>query len=342
MVAKRNGVIIEIENRTYLLSANQFLICEALEQFNSLPESERTFQNNLKCFADIKTFSKTAASFLDSYLQSQSVYHPDKIKIELEFINGGLEIIPTIEIENSNGFSNVFDKFPSIREVYPVTDSEGGTTRVVIDEKQKRELQKVKDNRRITDKKTIDEIVEHPEKFFDDEKIDFSVFYSNRVKEIGIYKPKFYPFVCPYKSEWIPGIAIKDRIHGEKRIHFKTPVELDEFETGKQTAEKRGSKTLQWKGEEIPIDVAEKFIRIARKQFENPKEPIQKEERVGGDEVLIIKENAELTEYVDGKNQPTTINHNFSQIGNLNSFIDLKEHATVIFNDLFTFRNLEI
>jgi len=326
LFAKRNGAIIEIENRTYLLSANQFLICEALDNFNSLSEAERTFQNNLKCFADIKTFSKTAASFLDSYLQSQNVYHPEKIKIELEFNNGGLEIIPTIDIENSKGFTKIFDNFPSIREVYPITDGEGGTTRVVIDKEQKVELQKVKENRRITDSKTIDEIVEHPEKFFDDEKIDLSVFYSERVKEIGIYKPKFYPFVCPYKSEWIPGIAIKDKIHGEKRIHFKTPVELDEFETEKQLAQKSGKKSFEWKETEIPIEDAEKFIHIAKKQFENTKEPVHKREKLNEDEILIIKENAELTEYVESIEQPTKIKHSFTQIGNLNSFIDLKEH----------------
>jgi SNF2 family DNA or RNA helicase/HJR/Mrr/RecB family endonuclease len=323
---RRNGAVIEIESRTYFLSANQFLICEAIEEFNSLPEEERTFQNNLKCFADIKTFSKTAASFLDSYLQSQNVYHPDKIKIELEFSNGALEIIPTIDIENSNGFTNVFDKFQNIREVYPVADGEGGTTRIVVDEKQREELQKIKNNRSITDKNIIAKIVDHPEKFFDDEKIDLSVFYSNRVKEIGIYKPKFYPFVCPYKSEWIPGIAIKDRILGEKRIHFKTPVELDEFEAEKKTAQKIGRKSFEWKGTDIPIDDAEKFIRIAKKQFENPKEPVNKREKLNEDEILIIKENAELTEYVEGIEQPTTINHSFTQIGNLSSFIDLKEH----------------
>lgn len=323
---KRNGAVIEIANRSYLLSTNQFLICEAIEEFNSLTEAERTFQNNLKCFADIKSFSKTAASFLDAYLQSQNVYHPDKIKIELEFSNGALEIIPTIDIENSIGFTNVFDNFPSIRQVYPVADGEDGTTRVIIDEKQKEELQKIKDNRRIKDKKMIEEIVAHPEKFFDDETIDLSVFYSDRVKEIGIYKPKFYPFVCPYKSEWIPGIAIKDKIHGEKRILFKAPIELDEFETEKQTAEKYGRKSFAWKGTEIPIDEAEKFIRIAKKQFENPKEPVHKKGKINEEEVLIIKENAELLEYVDGREQPATINHNFTQIRNLNSFIDLKEH----------------
>lgn len=325
-IVKRNGAIIEIENREYLLSANQYLICEALDKFNSLTESQRTFQNNLKCFADIKSFSKTAASFLDGYLESQNYYQPDKIKIEVEFNDGALEIIPTVDIENPIGFTNSFDRFPSIRDVYPVSDLDGGTTRVVIDEKQKVELQKIKGNRRITDQKIIEEIVQHPERFFDDESIDFSVFYSERVKEIGVYKPKFYPFVCPYKSEWIPGIAIKDKVYGEKRILFKTPVELDEFIEVKQIAKTSGKKSFEWAGVEIPVDDAEKFIRIADKQFENPKEPTAKKQKQNEDEVLIIKENAELTEYVQGNGQLSSIEHRLSKIENLSPIICLKKH----------------
>lgn len=324
--AKRMGAVIDVEGRQYLLSENQFLICEALDNFNSLTETERTFKNNLKCFADIKSLSTEAASLLDSYLQSQNVFHPDKIKIDLEFTNGILEIIPTIEIENQSGFLKTFDKFPSIREVYPVTDNQGGVTRVVIDEKQKGELEKVKSRRQITDSRIIEQIVEHPELFFSEEQIDFSVFYSERVKEIGIYKPKFYPFVCPYKSEWIPGIAIKDRVLGEKRIHFKTPVELDEFETEKKAASSRGRQSFEWKGADIPVEEAEKFIRVARKQFENPREPAKNKANPPDDEVLIIKENAELLEYSEGNGKHMAINHNFSKIGNLNSFIALKEH----------------
>lgn len=324
--AKRKGAVIDVEGRQYLLSLNQFLICEALENFNSLTETERTFKNNLKCFADIKSLSTEAASLLDSYLQSQNVFHPDKIKIDLEFTNGILEIIPTIEIENQSGFLKTFDQFPSIREVYPITDNQGGVTRVIIDEKQKGELEKLKSNRLISDSRIIEQIVEHPETFFNEEQIDFSVFYSERVKEIGIYKPKFYPFVCPYKSEWIPGIAIKDRVLGEKRIHFKTPVELDEFETEKKAAASGGRQSFEWNGANIPVEEAERFIRVARKQFENPKEPAKNKANPPEDEVLIIKENAELLEYSEGNGKHTAINHNFSKIGNLNSFIALKEH----------------
>ncbi len=322
----RKGAILEIEECKYLLSVNQFLICEAIEEFNCLSESERTFSHNLKCFAEIKSFSRAAASILDSYLQNENVYCPDKIKIDLAFEDETLEIIPIIDIENKDGFVKAFDISPRIKEVYPVTDSEGNRTRIVIDEKQRKELEKVKAKRKITDRNEINKIVDHPENFFDDETIDISVFYSERVKEIGIYKPMFYPFICPYKSEWIPGIAIKDRVDGEKRIYFKTPIELKEFEIEKQTAQKIGKNSFEWKGAEISIDDAERFIHIAKKQFENPKEPVCKREPLNEDEVLIIKENVESLEYVEGQEKTSTINYSFSQIRNLKQFVELKTH----------------
>lgn len=326
-IVKRNGAIIEIENREYLLSANQFLICEALDEFNSILEPiDKTYSKNLSRFAEIKSFSKAAAALLDGYLQNENVHQPDKIKIDVEFNGGTLEIIPTVDIENSIGFTNAFDINKIVKDLYNVADGNGVRTRIVIDETHKAELQKIKNNRIITDPKIIQEIVEHPERFFDDENIDFSVFYSERVKEIGVYKPKFYPFVCPYKSEWIPGIAIKDKVHGEKRILFKTPVELDEFVAVKQIAKTSGKKSFEWDGTEIPIDDTEKFIRIANKQFENPKEPVEKKQKQNEDEVLIIKENAELTEFVQGNEQLSSINHSFSKIKNLVPFIGLKEH----------------
>jgi SNF2 family DNA or RNA helicase/HJR/Mrr/RecB family endonuclease len=322
-MVNRNGAVIEVDNHQYLLSSNQFQICDALDNFNSLSEHERTFQNNLKCFADIKTLSKEAASLLDSYLQNQNVVHPDKIKIELDFSEGVLEIIPSIDIENQSGFVRAFDLFPSIKDVYQFADA-NGTTRVVIDEGQKVELSRIKRSRKISDKNTISQIVENPEQFFDDLTTDYSVFYSERVKEIGLYKPKFYPFVCPYKSEWIPGISVKDKVHGEKKIYFKTESDLVEFEKVKDRAQSLGKRIIEWKGTEIPIEDAENFIQIAKRQFANPREPAPKIEGNSRDEVLIIKENAEFLEYDETRDQPLEIAHSFSQIRN--SSISLKDH----------------
>lgn len=325
-LAERNGAIISVKGSEYLLSENQYLICEALDRFNNLTETERTFQNNLKCFADIKTISKSAALILDSYLNSQEVFCPDKIKIDIHFNNGILEIIPNVGIENEFSFVNRFDQLPTIRDVYPVTNKDLTTTRVLVSAKQKEELQKLKGIRKIENPETIQKIVENPELFFDDEETDFTVFYSERVKEIGIYKPKFYPFVCPYKSEWIPGIAIKDKVHGEKRIYIKTPEKLSAFIEEKENAVKSNKKIVTWEDAEISIVEAENLIKTAKLQFENPKEPITRRDRNTENEVLIIKENAELTEFIQNSNSPENINHSFSEIDNLYSGISLKTH----------------
>lgn len=323
---KRIGPVCVLEGRSYLLSLNQFSVCEAIEKFNALAEEERTFKNNLKCFADIKSFSKEAATFLDEYLRNQHVYQPEKIKIDIEFIDGILEIIPTLDVEDGGGFVRSFDKFINVKEVYAVSDQNGGTTRVIIEDKHRPELQKIKERRKISDEKIIEEVIEHPERFFEDDSIDFSVFYSERVKEIGIYKPVFYPFVCPYKSEWIPGIEIRDRVGGTQRIKFETSVELDEFVAEKEAAILVGKNTFEWQGVEIPIKDAEVFIEVAKKQFANPKEPVRKSGSSKGEEVLIIKENAELTEYVQNGGQPLEVIHGFSKIKNIKSSIGLKEH----------------
>jgi SNF2 family DNA or RNA helicase/HJR/Mrr/RecB family endonuclease len=324
--AQRNGAIISIYGTDYLLSENQYQICEALDSFNNLTEKERTFQNNLRRFADIKTISKSAALILDSYLNSQNVLCPDKIKVDIQFINEKLEVIPSIEIENEIGFVNAFDKLPKILDIYPVSDGMGSTTRVVLSAKQKEELQKIKGLRKVENPETIRQLIESPELFFDEEHTDFTKFYSERVKEIGLYKPKFYPFVCPYKSEWIPGIAIKDKLHGQKRIYIKTPEKLSAFIEDKENSVKNKQTSVMWEDVEIPIVEAENLIKTAKRQFENPKEPVTRIDRNTDYEVLIIKENAELTEFIQNVESIENLIHSFSAIDNLFSGITLKTH----------------
>ncbi|WFB65017.1 SNF2-related protein [Sphingobacterium sp. WM] len=321
----RNGAIIKIEQTEYLLSENQYLLCEAIEEFNSLPDVEKGNVTNLKKLSELKTLSKESGLTLEQFLNNQELFIPEKIKLDVDFNNGLFEIIPTIEIDNAIGFTNTFDKLPMVRDVYPVSSNNGETTRVVISESQKAELQKIKKNRKISDQEAIQEIIEHPELFFDDDVIDFTVFYSDRVKEIGVYSPKFYPFASPYKSQWIPGIVIKDKIHGEKKIYFKTPEKLNDFIEQKEKAIKEKKQTVEWENAEIPIEDAEKFIKTAKKQFENPNKLIKQEKKTDH-EVLIIKENAELTEFSNGNELPENLKHSFYKIHNLNNGISLKEH----------------
>jgi SNF2 family DNA or RNA helicase/HJR/Mrr/RecB family endonuclease len=320
---KRNGAIVSVDEIEYLLTENQFLICEAINEFNNLAESEKGNVINLRKLSELKKLSKESGLTLEHFLNNQELFIPEKIKLDIDFNNGLLEIYPTVEIENSIGFTNTFDRLPIVRDVYPVSGNNGLTTRIVISENQKSELQKVKEIRKTSDPDKIQEIIDHPELFFSDE--EFTVFYSDRVKEIGIYSPKFYPFASPYKSQWIPGIVVKDKVNGEKRIYFKSPEKLSDFIEQKEKAIKENKQTVHWENTEIPIEDAEKFIKTAKIQFENPNKPV-KQERQTDHEVLIIKENAELTEFSNGNELPDNLKHNFYAISNLNNSVCLMEH----------------
>jgi SNF2 family DNA or RNA helicase/HJR/Mrr/RecB family endonuclease len=321
----QDGVVLKGIETQYLLSLNQFKVLDAIERFNSLSESLRTFHHNLTCFADIKSLSDDVATMLDSFLKSQNVLHPEKIKIDVSFENGNLELKPKIDNIKQESLERAFDLSKTIKSIYNVADDNGGTTRVIIDDVQNEELSKLKRNRSISDKNLIEDIVENPESYFDDSIIDLS-YFSQRVREIGIYKPKFYPFICPYKSEWIPGFVLKDKLNGDKKIHFKTSFELAEFETERNIALKEGKSHFTYKNEIVSIEDADKFISIATKQFANPKEPLVKETSTNSDEVLIIKENADLLEYIEINQNPESLQHSFFNVDNLKAPIKLKEH----------------
>lgn len=322
---KRNRTIIYVDDTPYLLSENQYKICEAIDDFNNLIDSQKGDVINLKKLSELKILSNESGLTLEHFLNNQELFIPEKIKIDIEYNNGFLEIFPTVDINNSIGFTSTFDRLPTVRDVYPILGNNGETTRVVISDNQKSELQKIKSKRKISDRESIQEIIEHPELFFNDEEVDFTVFYSDRVKEIGIYSPKFYPFASPYKSQWIPGIVIKDKVHGEKRIYFKSPERLSDFIEQKEKAVRDKKQTVQWEETEIPIEDAEKFIKTAKKQFENPNKPVKQEKKTDH-EVLIIKENAELTEFSNNNELPENLKHNFYEISNLENSISLMEH----------------
>ena len=324
-VATIRGGVLQVDNREYLLSVSQYNICKAIDDFNNLPEIQKGNVINLKKLSEIKGLAKDSGTILEHFLNNQSLYIPDKIKLDVDFRDGVLEILPVVDIDEPFKFTSQFDRLPNVREVYPISGSNGETTRIVISDEQKRELVKVKNVRRVSNKEKIREIIEHPELHFDEDNIDFNVFYSDRVKEIGLYKPNYYPFVSPYKSQWIPGIVIKDRVHGEKRIQFKTPDILFRFQTECEIAQKNGRSNFNWENENIPVEDAVKIIDVATKQFERPEKPV-KNEKTTENEVLIIKENAEMTEYANSFDLPDNLKHNFSEISNIAIGIRLKDH----------------
>ena len=288
---KATGNVIDTGKSSYLLSEAQYELKEKVDAFNATPEETRTFDSNLRAFSQIKSLALQAGCHLDSYLGNENVYIPEKIKIEIGRDAEGFTLEPAIDSEQNPGFQRSFDRLRRILGVYPVQKEDGSRVRVVLDHEQKEDLQRIKSGGRHRSLEEMQEIASKATEYFDPDHFDLSEFYSDRVIEIGLYKPKFYPFVCPYKSSWIAGASIETPENGTSKITVDDFSELNELDAIIAEAKAKGETLIHYKGSPIDLGDAEFLSKTARRQLENPQKPVSGEYQ--GRKVLIIEENAE-------------------------------------------------
>lgn len=286
--------IVSYCNRNFLLSVNQYRLVREIEKFNSTPESERTTDYNLRCFARIKDLAFEANCELDSYLGNENVHVPGKIKIEVGQDDLGYTIDPSVGITDDEKFKSVFDKMRKVQGVYPVAKENGERVRVVITPEQRENLDYIKrTGGRRKSLQEIREIIQNPTEFFDPEQFDLSELYSDRVIDIGVYKPKFYPFISPYKSCWVFGATIESPQNGTTKIFISSKEELDKLEVAIKEAVQNNSPTVKYEYSEIAIEDAKFLAQKASEQLKQPQSPIDVENIPNERKVLIIKDNAE-------------------------------------------------
>lgn len=296
---ERAGNIIITNSEKFLLSEAQYELINRVEAFNSIPKEQKTTDFNLRQFADIKALAIQAGCELDSYLLNENVYAPERLKIEIGRDEDGFLIDPAIDIEENGKFQQTFDRMRRVQGVYPVERENGERVRVVLNSEQKENLTLIKNGGRHKTREEIQSIVEHPTAYFDPDVFDLTELYSDRVIEIGIYKPKFYPFVCPYKSCWIAGATIETPQNGTTKLTIESEQELDNLKQAIQNAEEKQHGTIEYEDTQIDIDDARFLAETAEKQLKNPKQPIKVEGNQDDEsrKVLIIKENAEEMDF---------------------------------------------
>lgn len=295
----RLGNVISLNGREYLLSAKQYRLANEVENFNSIVEENKSADFNFRCFAKIKELAIAANCELCSYLENENVCAPEKIKIEIGQDDSGYTIDPAINIEENQKFQTTFDRMRKVQGIYPVAKENGERIRVVINQEQKENLDFIKKSggRRKT-LEQIREIIQNPTEYFDPEQFDLSELYSDRVIEIGIYKPKFYPFISPYKSCWIFGATIETPQNGTSKIYIKNEENLQELVRAIEIAQQANTTIVKAFDTEIDIADAMFFVEKAEKQLQQPLKPIEindeDSEKIPVERrVLIIKDNAE-------------------------------------------------
>lgn len=318
----------------YLLNSNQFKLIEELELINS---KEFTNSNDaLKSISKIQELAANANAVLSKILVDTEIFAPEKIKIEVEEVaKDKFRLKPIIDKIDNEKFQKSFEIFPRVKPEYSFK-KENRKVRVIIDENINEsgnsiatELSKLKKKDSFNSDE-INEIYNSPTKFWDTDLIDLDEF-GERVLELGIYKPKFYPFISPYKSQWIPGIVIENKKEGTRLISIKNDVELNELKSLFNESKANGKETLEFKGEKLDISFIPPIIENAEKQLKSPKKPVTDEIKEQGKsesqtKVLIIKENTDEDEYSEATQPISEVKYNFESIKNLSKEIKLKDH----------------
>ena len=308
---ERIGCILRLtEEWAYLLTHDQFALLEELDAFNAREVEDKNFEANLIEFAKIKGLAKETGSVLDLYLNREEVVAPKTVRLRLRESGDGIEIIPDAANIDSEKFEEVFDKFPNPEATYNLRQPNGGRTRVLFQEKQKETLQTLKHYRRVS-REQLAEIAEQPQTYFDAEIIELDATdempsFSERVREIGIYKPRIYPFVSPYKSQWIPGILVEDESGTQTKLQVKTEEEFTDLKRVIYEAKRTGQKRVNWKGKEFPVPDVEKHLPFIEKQLKHRKKPSRTQKEKSETTVLIIEENIEDSHFVASSGSSVT------------------------------------
>ena len=301
---ERIGCVLRLTAEwAYLLTGEQFSLLEELDAFNKQEAHDKNFEANLLKFATIKGLATQTGAALDRYLNQENVVAPRTVRLRLREAGDGIEIIPDVDGVDGAKFEEVFDKFPNPEVVYNISQPEGARTRVLFRKEQREALDSVKRFRRVSREK-LDEIAKQPQAYFNpdivelDPTADEPHSFSDRVREIGVYQPKVYPFISPYKSEWIPGILVEDKDGKQTRISIKSDQELTELKGLIDRANRTGKKAVTWKDGQLPVSEVERYLPFIEKRLKRRKKPPGADEKLETP-VLIIEENIEDPGYVE-------------------------------------------
>jgi SNF2 family DNA or RNA helicase/HJR/Mrr/RecB family endonuclease len=328
---ERIGCVLRLtEEWAYLLTHDQFVLLQELDAFNEREVADKSFQSNLLEFAKIKGLANQTGVELERYLNQEEVVAPKTVRLRLRESGDAVEIIPDVAGVDSEKFEAVFDKFPNPETTYNLPQPDGGRTRVLLQKEQREALQTVKRHRRVS-REQLAEIAKEPQAYFDPEMIeldstDETPSFSERVREIGIYQPRVYPFVSPYKSQWIPGILVDDGAEKQTKIQIKTKAELEKLQQAIDDTRKADQTHLTWKGKKFPVSEVERHLPFIEKQLKHRKKPSRTPESEAV--VLIIEENIDDSDYIEESDSlaKEPFRHLLESPPNLKSEVELLPH----------------
>ena len=229
----------------YRLDERMYSLLEAMDTFNLLRPEEKGQQRSWLDFANIKRWSHEVNAVLDATLSKNDVIVPSSIGLDLyEDQEGALSFIPTCPELDNESFRTVFDRNSEVEGFYSLDQPGMGKLRIVLTEKQRNVLERMKRVRRVTGE-AKQKLKDDPSPIFDGVTGDVDLPYGERVTGIGSYE--FIP---------VPKVSIEEgpmsSLLGDHTSGKSSKAAPDAKEESEE--EKRSKKTLL-------IETHDEFVR---------------------------------------------------------------------------------
>lgn len=310
---KRTGCLLRItEEDIYLLTKDLFFLVEEIHHFNEIPLEKRTQYDNIRYLAEVKSLSDSTRVSLDKICREANVIEPRKLAIQLkQESDGSISVYPRLvdnEFDYRDGksasdinsdFCNRYSRQRKIGNVVKCNNNY-----ILLNDKQKNALNELKTTGNVK-KEARDDFVKAPESILDAEVFELENF-SERVKELGLYKPRVFPFLKPFKEEWIPpecGLMIDEIPVGLKREDIERLIPAIE------SAIAKGEFSVQSDSGSIPADPevldALKILLKETKSCESSDKQSGHRLTEPDRRVLIIYDNIEQINFLPDKSEET-------------------------------------
>lgn len=288
--------LLVIGDQKFLPSASQSLVFGTLMEHQG---REHSYDKNLSTLARLKKDGEELINdgklVFDKYLSGENAIFADKLRLDfLENNDGSINVVPSIDHASDDSFKKAFDTFPKVKEVYNA-QIDDHRVRIVIPKEEEIPLLKLKKEFRKLNGETKDRVLKNPSDFFDESIFDLD-HYSKRVYELGFYEPKYYPFIKPFRTDWVSGVTVEEASGKRSEILLETDEDFSELSGQIKAAESTGSEKVEFKGYQIPLEDAVSL----RDSYQAIKE--KRVSKTGfrdsnGKKVLIIHENVEGVDF---------------------------------------------
>lgn len=323
------SLLLQDGNPVYSLPWNLLKLCEALTEANVF-DGPKDLAVNLRALKVIQDLAKEGGAELEPLLAETQVDVPEKLGIKLAREGEGISVAPELpEISiDSQRFERQVAKNSQPRDVYTESLPDGSRRRVIFSEAQKGELKKIKRHRYVSPEEKED-FINHPEEYFDPDLVDLDSF-SDRVREIGYYKPKYYSFIMPYKSMWFEGLMTEDETGEQQKIVVKNEDDLDFLSMAIAQAVENSGESVMWGDLDIPLEQAQDLYSRAEKRLrgDSKAQAVSKGDSPGKtrNDVLIIFENVETLDFAETTPTSVGLEHLYETPPNLGKGFFLLPH----------------